>query len=148
MESYAQSGERLAQKMNVTEPHEMVWAWLEADHYQMRRCRDIHRVKQVQGLPRAPNWVRADIFALMEKESIKRFLARALLKTNPGLSMLEPIPAVRGAMLVNAENKADEMLEQLLAQTVNAATPYAGSAETFAEAAAKRDAEARRAWLV
>ena len=67
-ESYIQSGQRKAREMNVQDPHEMLWAWLESDNYQMRRCRDIHQLMTMENLPRIPNWVRTDIFKIMEKE--------------------------------------------------------------------------------
>ncbi|HEY8190189.1 MAG TPA: hypothetical protein VIF12_05850, partial [Micavibrio sp.] len=69
IENYVENGRSKATLMRIHEKNELLWAWLEADHYQMRRCHDIDRIMSLDGLPRIPNWVRTDIFSGLEKEA-------------------------------------------------------------------------------
>ena len=145
VDSYLDNGQRKARRMNVQEPRELLWVWLEADHYQMRRCAEIHALKLLPGLPRLPNWVRADIFAVLEKESMKQSFAGLLRRA--GDTLLAGMPLIRRAVTANADGQVDELLQQLLAQTLNISAPYSGAAGKFAASAQKRQAEAKQAGM-
>lgn len=147
IESYTGNGKKLALKMRIEEPHELVWAWMEADNHQMRHCRDLDRILRVRGLPKMPNWVRSDIFNLLEKEAMKQVFASLLAEKDRGLTLLESSPALKQALGNNAAGQTDDLLKQLLTQTLNAGTEYAGAAASFVEGAEKRAHEFIRSGL-
>lgn len=136
LESYVASGQKKAAKMRITDPMEMVWAWLEADGNQMRHCRDLDRTLKLEALPRRPNWIRYDVFGLLEKEAIKQYMAEHYMRA--GKDLLTKAPSLRRAITANAEGKVDETLQQLLSQTLNIESHYSGAAQRFADAAAQR----------
>lgn len=142
-ENYVENGRAQATLMRIHEKNELLWAWLEADNYQMRRCHDIDRMLTLKGLPRIPNWTRADIFRCLEKEAMKQVLAIRLIEKNPTLSNIPTQTAIRKAIEASAQGQIDESLQQLLAQTLNATTPYSGSAGRFYLRAKERERESR-----
>lgn len=146
-EVHAEAGRKAAGKMRIEEPHELVWAWLEADHYQMRRCRDLDRVMKLQGLPRTPNWVRTDVFVCYEKEAMKKVFAQALVSKDRELSLLQKAGNLQSAIRKSAEGEIDEWLQALLSQTKTQKAVYAGEALNFAQAAQERSVEAKRSGL-
>lgn len=143
LEDYVELGRRKAVAMQIHEPNELLWAWLEADHYQLRRCHDIDRLLSLKGLPRSPNWVRTDVFNCLEKEAIKQVLAARLTERDPALSLLGKQPHIRSAVEQNAKGQIDESLQQLLGQTLSAGTQYSGAADKFYIRALDRLREAK-----
>ncbi len=139
LESYVASGQKKASRMRITDPMEMVWAWLEADGNQMRHCRDLDRTLKLEGLPRRPNWIRYDVFSLLEKEAIKQYMAEHYARS--GKDMLAKTPSLKKAITANAEGRVDETLQQLLSQTLNMESHYSGAAQRFADAAEQRQRE-------
>ncbi|MGZ9108450.1 MAG: hypothetical protein ACXW4B_06470 [Micavibrio sp.] len=143
LEDYVEGGRRKAIAMQINEPHELLWAWLEADHYQLRRCHDIDRLLNLKGLPRRPNWVRTDVFNCLEKEAIKQVLATRLVDSGPSLSLAEKQPHIRKAIEQNAQGQIDESLQQLLTQTLNTEIQYSGAADKFYSRALDRLRESK-----
>lgn len=148
MEFYIESGSRKAYIMDPAEPQERIWTWLEADHYQMRRCRDIHRFLSLPAITRRPNWLRADALSLLERESMKQVFAEMILKSDRALTLLDQAPTLKKAIINGAEGVVDDRLQALLSQILNPETAYAGSAEKFARAAHERAIEAQRMKVV
>ncbi len=144
LESYSYNGQMAVKKKNITEPHELVWAWLECDDYQQRRCRDIHRVMSLKSLPRMPNWVRLDVYRFLEMEAMKQNFAEKIINSDPEMKVLEGTMQLKRAVRMNAAGQIDENLQQLLSQTINATTPYTDSAIRFADAAEIRTKEGRK----
>lgn len=147
VESYAEMGGKVAVRMNITEPHELLWAWLESDNYQMRRCRDIDRLLRLGGLPRVPNWIRTDIFSFLEKEAMKQHFAAKMKQLDPTLAFMAKTEKLKNAVEGNAKGQIDEHLQQLLQQTQNSNAAYSGAAGLFVAAAQEREREAHRAKL-
>ncbi len=148
LETYLQDGQNKAMQMRIEEPNEIIWAWLEADHYQMRRCLNIDRLLHLQDLPRTPNWISTDIFCLLEREAMKQSFATLLTETAPGLEVLNAAPQLKKAIMENAEGQVNDLLQQLLSQTLNVGTSYSGAAERFAKLASVREKEAHTAGLI
>ena len=144
LESYIEGGSRKAATMMPDEPQERIWAWLEADDYQMRRCNDIHRLLMLPILARRPNWVRTDVFCLLEREAMKQAFADMILGSVRAVKLLEQAPLIKKAIQENADGTVDERLQALLAQVLNTETVYAGAAEKFAQAARERKDESRK----
>ena len=144
LESYTYNGQMAARKRNITEPHELVWAWLECDDYQQRRCRDLHRVMKLTSLPRMPNWVRLDVFRFLEMEAMKQSFAEKIVNYDPELSVLNGTLQLKRAIRMNAAGQIDEQLQQLLSQTINADSPYIDAAMRFADAADIRKKEGHK----
>lgn len=142
-ESYIHNGQTAAQRKNISDPHELIWAWLECDHYQQRRCRDVHRAMSLTSLPRMPKWVRIDIFHFLERESMKQVFAEKLVVLDPRLETLAGTPQIKRAMRMNAAGQLDENLQHLLAQTVKV-EPYSGAAARLADAAESRKKESHK----
>jgi hypothetical protein len=142
-ENYVENGRSQATLMRIQEKHELLWAWLEADHYQMRRCFDIDRMLTLKGLPRIPNWTRSDIFRCLEKEAMKQVFAARLIAEDPRLSLLPTQNAIRKNIESCAQGQIDEGLQQLLGQTLTSGTPYSGSAARFYSRAIERAREAK-----
>lgn len=145
LETYVADGQEHATSMAVAAGREALWAWLEADHDQLRRCREIDRLKTLLPILRTPDWVRDDIFALLKQELMKQHFADLLL---PDLALAEAAPSIVRAVLANAQGQVDDCLRQLLAQTLNIDTGYSGAAKRFADLAQARRAEARHAKLI
>ena len=144
LESYTHNGQMVARKRNITEPHELVWAWLECDDYQQRRCRDLHRVMSLTSLPRMPNWVRLDIFRFLEMEAMKQSFAEKIINYDPDMNVLNGMLQLKRAIRMNAAGQIDEYLQQLLSQTINAHNPYSDAAQRFADAADIRKKEGHK----
>lgn len=144
LEACIEEGTRRAKKMQPGQPQEVIWAWLEADDYQRRRCADIHRLLSLPALSRRPNWLRADVFAILEREAMKQVFAAHILAVPRAMQMLESAPLVKKAVQNGAAGQVDEKLQTLLAQALNAGAGYAGSAGKFAQAAHERETEAKR----
>lgn len=142
-ENYVENGRSQAMLMRIQEKNELLWAWLEADNYQMRRCHDIDRMFAIPGLPRLPNWTRSDIFRCLEKEAMKQVFAMRLIEADPALKLLPRQPQIRAGIEASASGQIDEGLQQLLGQTLTSGTPYAGSASRFHARAQERAREAR-----
>lgn len=144
LESYVHNGQMNARKKNISEAHELIWAWLECDDYQGRRCRDIHRVMSLTSLPRMPNWVRLDVFRFLEMEAMKQIFAGKLITSDPELHILDGTPQLKRAIRMNAAGQVDENLQQLMAQTINPGSSYSGAGTRFADAAAIREKESHK----
>lgn len=142
LEVYMQAGQRRAMKMRLRDPREMLWAWLEADHHQMRRCVDLDRALRIEGLPRQPNWVRYDVFGLLEKEAAKQHLAEQYRHADPEMRLLDKAPGIAAAVRANADGRVDDTLQLLLSESLNVDRTYSGPAQRFAEAASLREREA------
>ena len=147
LETHVENGQKTARRMNIDEPREMIWAWLEAENYQIRRCRDLDRIMLVEGLPKIPNWVRTDLFCCLEKEAMKQVFAETLLQADPKLSLLEQAKQLKRAVEINAQGHVDETLQQLLSQTLGQNSGYAGAAAKFVDLADKRAIEAKKSGL-
>lgn len=144
LESYVHSGQMEARKKNILEAHELIWAWLECDNYQQRRCRDIHRVMSLTSLPRMPNWVRLDIFRFLEMEAMKQVFSEKLIASDSELSTLSGTLQLKRAIRMNAAGQVDECLQQLLGQTLNTGNSYSGAAARFVENASFREKESHK----
>lgn len=147
LESYVQEGHKKAESMKITEMRELLWSWVEADHYQARRCKDIHRAMILKTQNRQPDWVRMDVFSLLEKEAMKQSIAEKIVASKSANEILVKIPLTKKAIQENAIGQVGESLQHLLSQVLNTDSNYAGSAEYFAETAKKRQAEVQRAGL-
>lgn len=143
LESYVDSGLKKADAMQITEMREMIWAWLEADHYQMRRCHDLDRVLTLKGLPRMPNWIKTDVFNCLEKEAIKQVLAQRIVAQDPSLSILQNTPHIKRAVEANGAGQVDEFLQQMLSQTLTQDTQYSRAADRFYGRACDRARESK-----
>ncbi len=144
LENYVAAGHKKAARLRIGDPLEMLWAWLEADHGQMIHCRDLDRALRVEGLPRRPNWIRYDVFSLLEMEALKQSLAEQYIKADPSQRCLDGAPSIARAVHANAEGRVDDTLQQLLAESLNTESGYAGSARRFADAASSREKESAR----
>lgn len=147
LESYVHSGQMEARKKRISEPHELILAWVECDHYQGRRCHDIHRVMSLSHLPRQPNWVRLDIFRFLERESMKQIFAAKLIELDPDLAIVESMPLLKKALRMNAAGQVDPHIQELLAQAMKTGASYSGAALRFAEEAEDREKESHRVKL-
>ena len=144
LESYIEGGTKRAIKMKPEEPQERIWAWLESDNYQMRRCMDIHRLLMMPAIKRRPNWVRTDIFILLEREAMKQAFADMIIGSDRTKKLLDQAPLIKKAVQANADGQVDERLQALLSQVLNAGTGYAGAAAKFAQSARDRECEAKK----
>ncbi len=147
MELHVQNGDKRARRMAIDEPHELVWAWLEAEGYQSRRCEDIDMVMRLKGLPKTPNWVRTDMFSCLEREAMKQFFAQTLRVKDPEYKILAAAPTLRTAVKINAEGQVDPLLQKLLGQALSPGATYTGAAAEFGDIAAKRALEGKKAGI-
>lgn len=138
-----EEGYSKAVKMKITEPRELLWAWLESDNYQSRRCFDIDRLLHLEGLPRIPNWVRTDVVSMLEREGMKAILAEQYLAADPGGDVLNGAKEIENAIQKNAKRQTDDLLTRLIEETSNVGSSYAGTAGQFHQKAQYRAREAR-----
>ncbi len=148
MENYLENGTKKAAGMNIEDPRELIWAWLEADHYQLRRCADLDRFFKLSGLPRTPGWVQLDIFSFLEKEAMKQHFAARITALDDSLSLLKDCPILGHAIKNSAKGDADENIQRLMTQTLGRENQYAGAAGKFCEQAKMRAHEAKTAGLL
>ncbi|HEY0901302.1 MAG TPA: hypothetical protein VGD95_04195 [Micavibrio sp.] len=139
---YIAGGQTTARSMKISEPHELLWAWLECDQYQARRAHDIHRVMGLTGLPRLPNWVRMDIYGLMEREAMKNVFAERYLKNDPTLALLARCPTLQAVLPVSARGQIDDDIHALYNQLTPSPAPYEGQGLRFHQQASIREKEA------
>ena len=143
LESYVSGGKSAAQRLNLTNFQEMMWAWLEMENFQMRRCRDIDRVLRLEALDRTPRWVTTDIFMLLEKEAIKQHIAQAIMETAEASTMEEVAPTLYKAIQRASLDDVNKDIQILLSQALGHEGRYAGAAGAFAQGAFKRAEESR-----
>lgn len=141
LEGYVSRGQLEARKKNISEAHELVWAWAECDDYQHRRCLDVHRVMKLTTLPRLPNWVRMDIFRFHEMEAMKQVFAEKLVTIDPDMKVLEGALTLKRAIRLSAIGQVDGHIQQLMEKITNPSTIYADSALHFATSSALREKE-------
>lgn len=116
IEFYSRKGEDEAKAMKITHTHDCLWAWLEAEAYQYRRCLDIQKALQFMDLvPAAPEWIRQDIFCLYQKESLKKKLS-TILQTDhlEWQDYTAEVPALRSAILLNMAGQGSPHIQKLL----------------------------------
>lgn len=149
-ESAVDAGHRKARRMAVGDPLELVWAWLEADQFQMRRCRDIDRIMKLGRMKKQPRWIKADLSCLLEKEAMKQFFAETLAQKNAPLAraLQQDAPALKRALDVSAGRQSDEILQQLITQMLGVDAVYSGTAGKFMLAAQARQREAKACGFV
>ena len=121
----------------------MIWAWLEMENFQMRRCIDIDRVLKLEALERTPRWVTTDIFMLLEKEAIKQHIATGIMDMAEAEDMLELAPQLYKAIQRASLDDVNKDIQILLSQALGHEGRYAGAAAAFAIGAKKRADEAR-----
>lgn len=143
LENYINSGQQAARRKNISEPHELLWAWLECDNYQQRRSRDMHRVMSLTSLPRLPNWIRIDAFKLLEMEAMKQIFAEKMVLADPDLSVLRGALELKRAIRTNTLGRPAEELQQLTAEALKGETLYSGVGLKFCDAVDTRQKEAR-----
>ena len=143
-ESYINSGQQAARRKNISEPHELLWAWMECDDYQQRRSRDMHRVMSLTTLPRLPNWIRIDAFKLLEMEAMKQIFAEKMVIADPDLTILKGALELKRALRTNALGRGAETLQQLTEQALKGDKAYDGAGLRFHEQAEMRAKEARQ----
>lgn len=142
-DGHVQNGRARAAEMNVRDPQEALWAWLEAESCQMRRCADIHRFMTLYGRKEGMDWLRADVFSLLEREAMKQHFAAILARHGPVAN--SPLGAT---IVANASGDVDENLQKLLGQILGNSGAYDGCAGRFRDEAEKRAERARRGGLV
>lgn len=149
-ESAVDAGYRKARRMSVVDPLEIIWAWIEADQFQMRRCRDIDRIMKLGRMKKQPRWIKADLSCLLEKEAMKQFFAETLAQKNTPLirTLQQDAPAIKRALDVSAGKHSDEILQQLITQMLGVDAVYSGTAGKFVQAAEGRQREARACGFV
>ena len=135
---YVAHGQSSARHMKINEPRELLWAWLESDHYQARRAHDLNRVMGLTTLPRRPNWVRMEIYALMEREAMKNVFAERYLKNDPDYTLLEASPLLKEAISIIAQGQIADAIHTLYELVSPQHPPYDGAGLRFYEAALQR----------
>jgi hypothetical protein len=146
-DSYEEAGIKNARRMAISDPRELLWAWLEADNHQMRRCRDIDRLLRLGGLPRLPNWVKADIHGFMEKEAMKLHFAQQMKAIDKNFSFIGDAFVLRKAVSDNAAGQRDELLLRLMQFVQGGGQDYDGVAGSFVTAAQMRAREIQKTRL-
>lgn len=147
-ENPAQHGERLARKMKISDIKELLWAWLEADDFQMRRTRDLHRLLSIPDLPRLPHWARTDLALLQEKEAMKKVFAAQIKKIDPSFSCAKDAPALLKALTDSAAAITDPLLPPVIARASATAGAYNGEADKFSRQAAQRMKEVKKKGVI
>ncbi len=144
-ENCVADGEATARSMNITDPHEILWAWREADAYLMRLCEDIDLFFNLVKPKKTPAWIKTDAFFILQREAMKQYFASCLYKA--GMQSLIPPKAalLHRAIELNAQQQTDDTLQQIIAQLLGQTSSYAGSAGKFAALAKARSQEARAA---
>ena len=138
---YVANGQTTARSMKIVEPHELLWAWMESDQYQARRAHDVHRVMGLTSLPRLPNWVRMDIYCLMEREAMKNVFAERYIQNDPAHGLLTHCPTLREAIQQSAQGRINEDIHALLDLLTAAQPSYDGAGLRFHQKAGTREKE-------
>lgn len=143
LESYVENGKAEARKMKFGGFKEMIWAWLEMENFQSRRCHDLDRVLSIKSLDRTPRWISTDIFMMLEKEAIKQYLGELIMQTPEAAKAAESAPKLFKAVERAKLGDVNKNIQILLSQTLGQERRYAGSAGAFAKEARERATEAR-----
>lgn len=138
MEEYVQRGHERAQMSGCKTAADHLAAFVAADRFQLARCREIHTVLSLGA--DIPEWIRADIFRVLEHEAMKQVHATQLMEEQDGLVLVAGMPMLRKALQTNASGEVSEMLQRLLRETLSP-SGYAGAAGEFAARATARAEE-------
>jgi hypothetical protein len=138
---YVDMGRKKASEVDVGDTNILLQSWLEADHYQMRRCMDIDRFFNITDNPqKVPEWARLDTLKLIEKEAMKQFFAEHLVSCESEITATTPL--IKGAIEKGAGKEVDGFLQKLVSEVLSTKSVYSGSAGNFAEVARRRREEA------
>lgn len=140
MEEYTQRGREKAEQSGCRTAAEHLAAFVAADGFQLARCKEIHTVLSLGG--ELPEWIRADIFRVLEHEAMKQYHAECVVDDPEGLVLVAGMPMLRKALQTNAGGEVSEMLQRLLRETLSP-SGYAGAAGEFTLRAGARAAEWR-----
>lgn len=144
MEHYVREGKTAASEMQISEPQEFLWAWLEAQDFQIRRCREIHRLFTLENYNRVPNWVRSDLLQLIAKEAMKQFFAKKIVQCEKeGKFVLKDMPEIRKSIEYNEKGELHPVLHQLISETLRPDFHYSGAAGKFVDTAKRSICEAK-----
>ena len=146
LEKYVEDGKKRAKAMQLSDPRELCWAWMEADAFQTRRCRDLDRL--LSRLPalgktaKSPAWIRTDVFHCLEREAMKQVFAAQMVAIDPDLRILGPnAHNTRAAINTNAKGGLDDALQVLLSDTLIPDAKKSETARRFHEGGHMRQRE-------
>ena len=142
-QDYLAEGDLKARKENFSHSHDYLKAWLEADGYQLRRCRTMMRAARLLPEGCSPDWIRTDLLKILEKEAMKQHYAKCLMEQDPSCELLETRDTLREAVENNARGIADQNIEICMRNMLKLGQPEADSASKFMTLAESRRSEAQ-----
>ncbi len=137
IENYIDNGREKATSMGLKTFDDIASAYLKAEEYQLRRATDIENAMTCRW-DQIPNWIRQDIFALLEQEAMKQVFALHLVEGPDFAALFKTRPALKDSIAIHAEGHVEAELQQLLSETLNENSGYSGSASRFAAKVQKR----------
>jgi hypothetical protein len=147
LDMHRERGHTKALKYRSDDVRELLWIWLEANEHQRRRAHIAHRLLRIGGLPRLPQWVKADIYSFFEKEQFKITLSKHILSLDNDLSLL-PTSLLADVIRKNAENEFEPLLKMLYDEVINdGPLIYLGAAGRYFEQLNQIHKDSQRARL-
>lgn len=140
-ENYIESGAELAKGLNVQGRKALLQHYAQCEAVQIRRCKQLDRFLSLIRLDEMPEWVKVDIAQLLEQEAMKQVFASQYRKTDLDANLLEGYPALKSALIINAEGGVDDLLQTLLSQVVALEGVYIDAARRFVQVADVRQKE-------
>lgn len=138
-EDFTKRGRDIAESLHFGSAGEYLAAWVNEDRKQAALCRDMDAVLQLKILSRLPEWIRLDLFCILESEAMKQIFARRFFIEDQRETMQPPAPAaLRQSMRDNANNRTDDLVSTLMRELLQKPMDYKGSAAVFEKHANER----------
>ena len=134
---YTNRGEEIAKSLYFGSAVEYLAAWLNEDRKQANFCHDIDSILSLNILEKLPQWIRYDLFSILESESMKQvFAARYLIEEKrEGYN----IPSsLRKAIKESNDNNTPPYIADLLSEAMQKPPKYSGTAMKFDKKAQAR----------
>lgn len=138
-EDYARRGREVATSLYFGYPLEYLAAWINEDRKQAEIMRAIHSVLSLNILTKLPQWVRYDLFLLLESEAMKQVFAERFLSRDSDRDKAVSLsPIVKDALRQSGDNITNPLISTIMQEAMQAPPVYNGCGQVFLDQAALR----------
>lgn len=130
-ENYAQLGHDAAMSMAFENDEDLLQAWVSAEDYQCKLCRQIDTLLKVMPLSKTPRWLRKDVLNLLNREAMKQVFAQRLEQSAQKSDIFNKNKNLREISKLYSKDHVDPHLQKLMGETLSPSKNYSGAAEAF-----------------
>lgn len=127
---YTNRGTEIARSLHFGSAVEYLSAWLNEDRKQANFCNDIHAILSLNILEKLPQWIRYDLFSILESESMKQIFASRYF-VEERIEGYKIPSTLRKVIKESSNNKTSLYLSELLSEAMQKPPKYSGTALKF-----------------